>query len=236
MKVADRSDRLLGLLASRPSWTAPDLAAELGVSLRTIRRDLVRLRDRGVALSAESGRGGGVRAPARSGLGRLLLDHGEVVDLLLSLAIAERLGSPLLLENVRKIRQKIASAFPAEDRARIAELRRRVLVGPPVSAEVAATFSRPRRQIVAPLQEGFFERRVIEMTYAGKERSARTIEPQYLMTSFPGFYLFAWDTGRDAARTFRVDRIESVVVTKARFRLRDPSTMTSQYGKAFVAI
>src|SRR5690606_19344564 len=98
--VIDRLDRTLGLLASRTSWTTRELADELGVSVRTVRRDLARLASRGVAIEAERGRGGGVRVPARSGLGRVQLDAREVIDLLLALALAERLRSPLLLSTL----------------------------------------------------------------------------------------------------------------------------------------
>jgi len=63
--VIDRLDRTLGLLASRPSWTASELAEALGVCLRTVRRDLSRLAARGVPIESEPGRGGGVRVPPR---------------------------------------------------------------------------------------------------------------------------------------------------------------------------
>src|SRR5450631_3706798 len=105
--VSERLDQLLGLLASHQHSTGPALAAELGVSLRTLRRDMARLAARGVPIEAERGRGGGVRLPARVGLGRLQLDHREAVDLLLALAIGERIGSPLLLSSLKGLRQKI---------------------------------------------------------------------------------------------------------------------------------
>ena len=110
--VSERLERLLGLLASREHATGPALAAELGISLRTLRRDMARLTARGVPIEAERGRGGGVRVPARVGLGRLQLDHREALDLLLALAIGERVRSPLLLSSLKGLRQKIAMAFP----------------------------------------------------------------------------------------------------------------------------
>lgn len=137
--VSDRLDRLLGLLASRPHSTAALLAGELGVSVRTVRRDLARLAARGVPFESEAGRGGGVRVPARLGLGRLQLDHREVIDLLLALAVAERMRSPLLLSSLKGLRQKIAAAFPPEERFRVSRLRRRILQGPPATQHTLDT-------------------------------------------------------------------------------------------------
>ncbi len=103
----DLEDRTLGLLRAQPSWTGPGLAQALGVSLRTVRRVLARLAQTGVPLEAEPGRGGGVRLSGSFGLPRLRLDHREVLDLLLALAVAESLDSPLWLKNLRGLRQKL---------------------------------------------------------------------------------------------------------------------------------
>src|SRR5579862_4467896 len=117
--LIDRLDKLLGVLSSGGSSNGPALAAELGVSLRTLRRDMARLLARGVPIEAERGRGGGVRVPARVGLGRLQLDQREALDLLLALAIGERIRSPLLLSSIKGLRQKISMAFPPEERVRV---------------------------------------------------------------------------------------------------------------------
>src|SRR4051794_41614521 len=51
--------RLLGLFQSRPSWSAPELAERLGVTERTVRRDVTRLRDLGYPVEARPGVTGG---------------------------------------------------------------------------------------------------------------------------------------------------------------------------------
>lgn len=66
-------DRVLGLLASRTTWTGAQLATELEVSLRTIRRSLARLAAAGAPLQLERGPGGGVRLTERWGLRELRL-------------------------------------------------------------------------------------------------------------------------------------------------------------------
>ena len=226
MAMNERLDRLLGLLASRQDWTGPLLAAELGVSLRTLRRDMARLEARGVPIEAERGRGGGVRVPARTGLGRLQLDHREALDLLLALAIGERIRSPLLLSSLKGLRQKIAMAFPPEERFRVSRLRKRILFGPLASQRISESLETPRPAVLGPIQDGFFEQRAIEVAYrTARERTTRVVEPHYLMLAWPTWYLLVWDHLRDAVRMLRLDRIESARRTDQHFQLRSADEM-----------
>lgn len=234
--VTDRLDRALGLLASRPSWTASELAAALGVCLRTVRRDLSRLATRGVPIESEPGRGGGVRLPPRWGLGRVQLDAREVLDLLLALALAERLRSPLLLTTLKGLRQKLSAAFPPEERARVSALRRRILVGP-TSRTISASWRPPRPAVLRPIQEAFFEQRALELTYlAGEARTVRVVEPHYLLLSWPAWYLLVWDHLRDAVRALRVDRVEAAEVTDTTFRVRSADSMLAAPEDVFAAL
>lgn len=235
--VIDRLDRTLGLLASRPSWTARELADELGVSVRTVRRDLSRLAGRGVVIETERGRGGGVRVPARSGLGRVQLDARELIDLLLALALAERLGSPLLLSTLGRLRQKLAVAFPPEERARVSALRRRILVGP-TSRNITASWKAPRAAVLRPIQEAFFERRALELAYRGanERRTVQVVEPHYLLLSWPAWYLLVWDHLRDDVRALRVDRIEAAQVQDATFRVRRVDAMRATLEDVFARV
>ena len=57
----NRLEELKGLLKAREHITAGELAAELRVSLRTVRRDLEILRDGGMPVESDRGRGGGLR-------------------------------------------------------------------------------------------------------------------------------------------------------------------------------
>lgn len=234
--VAERLDRVLGLLASRPSWTAPDLAAELGVCVRTVRRDLVRLGARGVPVESEAGRGGGLRVPPRTGLGRVQLNVQETLDLLLALAVAERLGSPLMLTTVKALRQKLSAAFPAEERRRVSALRQRILVGP-TSRKIGASWRPPRPGITRAVQQGFFEQRAVALTYRTQDaRTRRVVEPHYLLVSWPAWYLLVWDHLRQATRMLRVDRIEAANVEDARFGVRTLASMHTSLGDVFAAL
>ena len=227
-------DEVMGLLGSREVWTGRGLAEALGVSLRTVRRALVRLEAQGVGLEAEVGRGGGVRLSG-AGLHRLKLDHRETIDLLLALAIAESMGSPLLLKNVRALRTRLGAAFPPHQRRVINRLRTRLFVGAPASARVAATWRAPRPRVVAALQDAFFDRVVVQLDYldGSGQRTTREVEPQALLLNPPVWYLLGWDRLRSAGRTFRVDGVQALRRSPETFVERAPETLMDDLARFF---
>ena len=70
---------LLSLLQARPHWSATELADRLGVTTRTVRRDVGRLRDLGYPVAGEAGREGGYELGAGGTLPPLLLTDDESV-------------------------------------------------------------------------------------------------------------------------------------------------------------
>jgi len=80
--------RLLSLLQSRPVWSGPELAERLGVTTRSIRRDVERLRDLGYPVHAAQGAGGGYQLGAGRALPPLLLEDEEAVAVAVSLRLA----------------------------------------------------------------------------------------------------------------------------------------------------
>src|SRR5690606_25772147 len=86
--TTERVLRLLALLQRRPSWTAAELAAELGVTDRSVRRDVERLRALGYPVHATAGVGGGYRLGAGTRLPPLLLDDEEAIATAVSLRLA----------------------------------------------------------------------------------------------------------------------------------------------------
>ncbi|WP_241759365.1 helix-turn-helix transcriptional regulator [Pyxidicoccus parkwayensis] len=177
-----------------------------------------------------------MRVPPRTGLGRVQLDAREVIDLLLALALAEQLGSPLMLSTVKGLRQKLSASFPPEERSRVSGLRRRILVGPS-TRNVTATWKAPRAAVLRPIQESFFEQRALELTYRANDVSTvRVVEPHYLLLSWPAWFLLVWDHLRGAVRMLRVDRIESARITESTFRVRSSESMLATLGDVFAAL
>lgn len=235
---SDLADRTLGLLRSRETWTGARLARELGVSLRTVRRVLAALAADGVPLDAEPGRGGGVRLAGPVGLPRLRLDHREALDLMLALAIAESLRSPLLLSGLRGLRQKLGAALPEGPRDMVDALRRRILVGAPASAAVAATLRAPRTAALAVLQDAFLARAPVRLAYEDGRgaRTLRDVEPQYLLLNHPAWYLLAHDRAREAGRSLRIDRIAAAERLEGRFAPRPAPSLLADVGRHFAPV
>ena len=225
MPIGTRTDRLdimARMLRDRPGITAGDLARELGVSVRSVFRDLDHLRERGHPIEAARGRGGGLRLRGNWGLGRVLLSREEALCTLLGLAINEKLGLPMFASDIARARRKIADAFPTSERRRIAPLRERIFIGAPASAAVRASYRDPATAPTRQLQVAFVEERTIEATYVKEngEQSLRRLEPHALVINWPAWYLMAHDVARGDPRTFRLDRFVAVEVQTTAFRPR----------------
>ena len=217
-----RLEMLKTLLADRDVVTAPDLAAELGVSVRTVHRDLSTLRQMGIPIEGERGSGGGLRLEHGWSLGRVHLNEQEAISLLIGLTIAEKIGSPLLLTNLRAVRRKVNVAFAPAQVQRIRSVRRRILVGNQASGAVLAGYSTPAPAVTRPVLEAFSQQLIARITYVNQAgvTTQRDIEAQYLYFNVPVWYALAWDRLRSAVRFFRLDRITMVTVLPQSFRLR----------------
>lgn len=84
-RTAGRSLELLSLLQTADRWSGPELAARLGVSLRTLRRDVDTLRELGYSVSASGGRDSTYRLAAGNTLPPLILDGEQAVAISLAL-------------------------------------------------------------------------------------------------------------------------------------------------------
>jgi predicted DNA-binding transcriptional regulator YafY len=88
LETSARLLRLLSLLQSRRDWTGAELAVRLGVTTRTVRNDMDRLRGLGYPVQARPGVAGGYRLGAGGSLPPLLLDDEEAVAITVGLAAA----------------------------------------------------------------------------------------------------------------------------------------------------
>lgn len=218
----ERLELITSRLKSDDSLVVADLAGEFGVSVRTLTRDLQILRNRGLPIDADRGRGGGVRMHWNWGIGRLALSYAEAVDLLVSLAVAERIKSPVLMANLGSVRRKLMASFSPLMRRKLDGLKSRIIVGASASPFVLSAFSVPNARVVERLHQAFLMMRKLHIHYrdATGEKSERGIEPQYLVLSYPVWYAIAWDDLRSEVRTFRCDRIDRARLLDEVFRLR----------------
>ena len=217
-----RMELLAAQLKEEAHCTIDDLAAEHQVSRRTITRDLALMREQGMQIDADRGRGGGVRLDRNWGVGRLNLSYAEAVDLLISIAVAEQMKSPMFLANLGAVRRQLVASFSPEKRNRVNGLKARILIGVTASTYVQAGVASPPERVVHALHQAFVDLETLDIRYQREDgaQSRRTIEPHYLLLKYPVWYVVAFDHLRSEARTFRCDRILSASRTGDRFRLR----------------
>lgn len=119
---------LLGLLQSRVEWTAPELAARLGVTERTVRNDVTRLRDLGYPVDGLRGRTGHYRLGVGAKLPPLLLDDEEAVAVAVGLRTLT--GVAGFEESGGRALTKLEHVLPDRLRRRVASLRDATEAGP----------------------------------------------------------------------------------------------------------
>ena len=195
--------RLLSLFQARRDWTGTELAVRLGVTTRTIRHDVDRLRGLGYPVDARPGVAGGYRLGSGGALPPLLLDDEEAVAVAVGLRTAAS-GSVAGIEeaSVRAL-AKLHQVLPSRLRHRVSAFQAYALPvpsrGPRVDPDVLT--------IIASACRDHERLRFGYRAHSGAP-SRRDAEPYRLVNDRQRWYLVAWDTGRDAWRTFRVDRIE----------------------------
>lgn len=225
-----RLEELSGLLKSNDHNLVSDLAEKLSVSSRTIMRDLDLLKEKGYPIETSLGRGGGVSLHKHWGLGRLHFNYKEIIDLLLSLAVMEKLHSPIFLSNLKSIRHKIAASFPEEQRKQVQAVRKRILLSEIASQNIPEPSQPPTattKSSANSVYEAFFEMKILKINYIDVKgrKTERSIEPHYILLCWPIWYVLAWDHLRKDARCFRLDRIQTAKVENQSFKLKNSQTL-----------
>jgi len=207
--------QILSLLQSRPFWAGGELADRLGVSTRTIRNDVERLRALDYPVESTPGVAGGYRLGAGAALPPLILDDDEAIAVALGLNAAAD-GSVLGSEEASlRALAKLDQVLPSRLRHRIATLHGAVVTvprhGPAIDPAVLLTLATACRAT---------ERLRFDYETHSGTASRRTVEPVRLALRAGRWYLLAFDLERDDWRTFRVDRISPRLPTGPRFRPR----------------
>jgi predicted DNA-binding transcriptional regulator YafY len=201
--------------------TVKDLASQHGVSVRTITRDLSLMRENGMQINADRGRGGGVRLDHNWGVGRLNLSYPESVDLLISIAVAEQMNSPMFLANLGAVRRQLVASFSPKKRASVNRLKSRILIGVTASTYVQASVNTAPERVIQTLHQAFLDQEKVDIKYQREDgkTSTRQIAPHYLLLKYPIWYVVAIDDLRAAPRTFRCDRVLQASKTGTHFNL-----------------
>ena len=207
--------RLLSLLQARRDWTSTELATRLGVTTRTIRNDIGRLRGLGYPVDARPGVAGGYRLGAGGALPPLLLDDEEAVAVAIGLRTAASGSVAGIEETSVRALAKLQQVLPPRLRRRVSAFQAYALPmpsrGPQVDPDVLTVIASACRD---------HERLRFDYRAHSGAASLRSVEPYRLVHDRRRWYLVAWDTHRDAWRTFRADRIQPRTPAGPRFTPR----------------
>ena len=121
--TSNRTLRLLSLLQARLFWSGTDLSGRLEVSLRTLRRDVDRLRELGYPVEARPGVDGGYSLAPGAALPPLVLDDDEAVALAVGLQAAAQTPVAGMAESSVQALAKVVQVMPARLRRRVDALR-----------------------------------------------------------------------------------------------------------------
>jgi len=237
--TSSRALRLLSLLQNHRFWPGAELAERLGVSVRTLRRDVDRLRELGYPVTAHPGVDGGYQLASGAALPPLMVDDDEAVALAIGLRLATQGAA------VQEAVTQGAGAHDAADHGTVAEAAARALAK---VTQVMPARLRRRTEAVAAMTESASwdagragqvaaidpdvlasaalacrdtERIRFGYGAASGKRTERHVEPHRLVALDRRWYLVAYDLTRNDWRSFRLDRVLGMPQpTGARFRPR----------------
>lgn len=235
---------LLSLLQARRDWPGRTLADRLGISERTVRRDVDRLRGLGYPVHATKGPDGGYRLDPGTQMPPLLFDDEQAVALTVALQ-SSATGVEGVDEAAVRALATVRQVLPTALRARVDALQVTAVGGRQPTVDV--------ERLVA-VGAAIRAREVLRFDYAGATgRSGdpgrtgpsrddgaatapvppRRTEPHHLVTWRGRWYLVGWDLDRLDWRTYRVDRMTPRTPTGPRFAPREiPGGDVSAYVAA----
>ena len=225
MRRADRLFQIINVLRRRrTATTATHLAERLGVSERTIYRDVRDLILSGTPIDGEAGVGYRIR-PGYD-LPPLMFDRDEIQALVLGARMVRQFGDPALARASDAILSKVAAILPRDLAPLLAETRLFVprAIGGGRSAD-ALTVAR----------EALVAQRKLQLSYAKADaaETTRTVRPLGIFFWGRNWTLAAWCELRQDFRNFRLDRVNASTMLEAAFEdepgktLRD---MLTRYG------
>jgi predicted DNA-binding transcriptional regulator YafY len=207
---------LVALERSPQGRRAGELAQTLGVTTRTVHRLLQALQDAGIALTIDAD------GPERRWriLGGGQLAPGLLPSEVLALLCAEQGAGPGLRDTVlgaplRSAAEKVRALLPGDSAERLLALARAHLTLPGPHHQYAG-----RDVEIAALRRAIQDKATVRMRYQARGPSRpRELDPYVLVQHQGALYAVGHCHRRDAVRTFLVDRIRAVQLTKRSFEV-----------------
>lgn len=209
MSVRLRQDAIVRSLRRNGTSTIADLAEEVGVSRRTVLRDISALRDEGFVIHSDPGPGGGLQLDPQSIQTTARLSVAEVFALLISVASMRAVGNLPFSGLADAGLAKIEKALPPDKVRDLRQFLDCLYIGK-LSPQVDISNIQEMEPALLPTFEAaFLQRLQLSFQYCDAKGTvtSRIVEPQAMLILPPLWYLVAWDPARKDFRHFRMDRI-----------------------------
>ena len=210
MSRAVRLLDLVQLLRRRRHPVSGDiLARELGISLRTLYRDIASLQAQGAPIEGEPGLGYVLR-PGFT-LPPLMFNDDEVEALMLGSRWVAENGDPRLARAAMDVMAKVAAVLPPDRRAQFE-----------TPSLLIVKRSKQQSDMMAPIRDAIRRERKLAIDYrdAGSAATHRTIWPFAVGFFEEARIVVAWCELRADYRHFRIDRIGGLAETDTRYPKR----------------
>lgn len=220
MSVRNRQEELVRLLRRRGLTTVTYLTESLGVSRRTVLRDIADLRDQNFIIRTTSGPGGGIYLDPTSILLSPKLSSAEVFALLISVAVLKETYAIPFAHLADAGLKKIEQSLP---RDRVLELRKilcGVYIGRPDTSLPIAIFQSIETSVLPAFETCFLRSQRMQFRYEDRngKKTNRVADPHAMLVLSPAWYMIGYDPDKGAFRHFRMDRIGSAIVLDETFR------------------
>ncbi len=201
--TAARMLALLGLLQARADWSGAELAQRLGVTDRTIRNDVERLRGLGYPVDAVRGPGGRYRLGVGTKLPPLLLEEDEAV----AVAVGLRAGTAVrgIEETSARALAKLEHVLPHKLQRRVNALRDAVSAGP---ENTGSNVEDPEVDAGLLTEVAAAVRDHEELRFVYRDDTHHQLEPYRLVSWQRRWYVVARDARDDTWAPYRLDWVE----------------------------
>lgn len=201
-----RADQILSMLDTEEWCSSERLARELGVSSKTVKRYLGLLREQGHHIASKHGTGYRLEEPRF--LGELQLNREELTLLCLALIRSQEDFSE---KNVARLRSKLLELASSQMRKEAELIAVRQTELPEHALDI---------EQIAEIGKALEKQKLIRLTYKGlKDEAARLrrVQPRAFFHRVNEWYLEAWDFEAEQLKSFRLDRIDRVLILPETF-------------------
>lgn len=205
---ADRLFQIVQILRGRRLTTAALLAERLGVSARTVYRDIRDLSLSGVPIEGEAG--SGYRLLSGFDLPPLMLTNRESEALIVAIRLLKTWGGESLSKELESAQEKVLAILPEESRRKAEQTR---IYAPDIALQ---PHSRSGFDVI---HQAISSQQVLALHYRDEagQLSWREVQPLGLFFWGEHWLLAAWCERRNDYRCFRLDRCLTITLTGRHF-------------------